>query len=446
MQLTDLIKIYWLIILSLASLSLKGQVIQQAGNITDNSNQNRVYVAFPDTPPCSNSIHFSPNPQLNKIHQEQLRGKNCLIFSAGNYTQRISFIDLNEVIVKGDNSNFEEVILAKTTSENVVRIGNDSSGRSIWFRGSRFDNVRFYDLWFYGGNSVLNASLKSRSFELNKVKISHGDFAGILAKTDKDSSILPYSIKANFVHISKIKGEGVYIGQVNGTRYHRLDSVIFNHIYVDSAGREGFQTSHIKYLHINKGTFMNLGWDMNAGGAQRNNIQISDTFGTIENSIFVHTLNDTTKVELNAAHIQAHGLTFKNCVFISDAPLYIGNLESRDWWPGSYSKEVYDSIGGQKILFENCDFLIFNASSSKGKLAKVFGDIMDIEFRNCRYSNNLNGLFQDGRIDKRTYRLIDGGGNIAVPANQIPFPILDKLGRMKTSEYYSRGIGWLTPQ
>lgn len=405
----------------------------------------KTYVPFPATPTFGTTTTI--NPTDTNIQTADLGGNTDIILGEGAHIPNILINGVSGIRFKGVQPDFASLILqTDTTSTGITRIGdNTATGtHSMRMQGSTFDDVKFYDLWFYGGTGI-KGELSSRSFELNKVKITDGSFAGILAKTDNDSTIVPYNITANYTYMKRFEGEAVYIGQVNGTNYHRLDTVTLTHTFADSIGREGLQTNHVKYIHANKGTWLKLGFDTPSGTAQRNNAQIMDTFGVIENQVFVHNFNDTSaNPGMYAIYIMAHGVTFRNCVFIAPDPIYIGNIESRDWWPRSYSKQVYDSIGGQKLLFENCSFRI-ERTTTNDKLGIVFGDIMDIEFKDCTYSDNLTGLFDDGRIDKVTYSLIDGGGNVAVPKESIPFPQVDSMGRMLTDYYYYRNIGWLTP-
>jgi hypothetical protein len=438
-----------LLILLLLSGWLKAQVFFKTGTTSAQkqgaqADTSLYYVNFPDTPTFGTTTTI--NPTDTNIQTADLGGNSDIILGEGFHVPNILVNGVSNVRFKGVQPDFASLILEDNISATgITRVGdNTATGtHSMRMQGSTFNNVKFYDLWFYGGTGT-KGELSSRSFEFNKIKITDGSFAGILAKTDNDSTVARYNVKANFTYMKRFEGEAIYIGQVNGTNYHEIDTVLLNHIYADSIGREGLQTNHVRYIHANKGTWLKLGFDTPSGSAQRNNAQIMDTFGVIENQVFVHNFNDTTSGSFYAIYMMAHGVTFRNCVFISPDPIYIGNIESRDWWPRSWSKKVYDSLGGQKILFDNCSFRIARTTESD-KLAIVFGDIMDIEFRDCTYSNNMTGLFSDGRSDKITYDLIDGGGNTPVAPTSIPFPEVDSLGRMLTRYYWDRGIGWLTP-
>lgn len=435
-------RILFLLLVSICSYS-QGIFLTGAAAQKSPKAQGLYYVDFPETPTFGTTTTI--NPTDASISVADLGGNSFLLLGAGQHSPSVNLVDFSNVSVKGADPDFANVLAADTTTTTSTVIGNNTTGTALWLRGSSFNNVHIYDLWANGGASTVNASLSSREFSLTKVRISGGSFAGINAKTDNDSTIAAYDITGNFIHISNTEGEGVYIGQVNGTNYHKFDTASFTHVFTDSTGREAFQSNHVKYLHLNKWTSTKIGWDTPSGDAQRKNIQIYDTFGLIENSVFVHNFNDTSSNTLYAIFMQAMGVTFRNCVFIGHSPIYIGNLEAQDWWPRSYTKQYYDSIGGAKILFDNCTFVITDGSAASGKLAQVFGDVMDIEFRDCEYSNNLTGLFNDGRSDKVTYDLIDGGGNSSIDASTVPFPEVDSLGRMITRYYWDRGIGWLTP-
>lgn len=401
------------------------------------------YVSFPETPTFGTTTTISPTD--TNIQTGDLGGNTDVILGEGFHVPNIVVNDISGVRIKGVQPDFGALIAESNISATgITRVGdNTATGtHSMRMQGSSFNNVSFYDIWFYGGTGI-KGELSSRSFTLRKVKITDGTFAGILAKTDNNNTITPYDIDCEFIWIENMEGEGVYIGQVNGTTFHNIASANFQHIYCNNIGREGFQTNHVVDLYLNKGTFLGLGYDTPSGSAQRNNCQIYDTFGLIENCIFVHNFNDIVN-GLYAAFLNCHGITFRNCVFISPDPIYSGNIEARDWWANSHSKADFDLTGGRKILFDNCDFRV--TENNYTHLCRVFNDICDHEFVNCRYSNNLtSGLFQDNRIDKVTYSLIDGGGNSAVDPSTIPFPTVDSLGRMLTETYYNRGIGWLTP-
>ncbi|MBX2963576.1 MAG: hypothetical protein KF687_13775 [Cyclobacteriaceae bacterium] len=412
---------------------------QSTNKLAGNS---KYYVSFPPPPTYNDVTLIRPTDQF--ITPSDLGGKPSVLLGAGVHRPSVNLSDLDNIRILGTETDFANIINADLSDHSITRIGDNSTGTGLWLRGSLLNNVDIYNLWAYGGQSTVSASLSSRSFSLNRVRISDGGFSGVMAKTD-NTILKPYNIKLNFVHIKRMLGEATYIGQTNGTVYHQIDTLSINHLFADSIGREGLQLNHVRWAHINKSTFLRLGFDTPSGAAQRNCAQIGDTFGLIENSVFVHNFNDTTGLssDLRGLVVDAYGITFRNIVIIAPGPVYIGNLEAREWWNNSYQKQYLDSVGSIPITFENCSFRI--SEPFNGKLFRVFSNVADVIVKNCSYSDNITALFDDGRTDKATYRLIDGGGNLPVAPMQIPFPEVDSLGRMINDYYYTRGIGWLTP-
>lgn len=387
-----------------------------------------VYLVIPDAPTFGATTTI--NPTDTEITTPDLGGNTDIILGAGTHAPRIMFTslvgtELAPIRFKGAGG---------TQNPSLTTIGDLSVANQGAIRGNASDWVEFYDM-LIEGDHVFVWEQSSRNVLLQNVELV-GDFAngfsGFRSKTDNNNSVVPYKIVLQYLNIKDVIGEGIYIGQVNGATYHNISEFTANHIYATNCGRESIQLSHVENVDINHFTGINSGTENEL--SQNRALQIQDCSGIIRNSFF-HSVG--TNGNAYAILENTDGMTYFNCYFESEEHVYLGNAEARDWYPNSTIK------GNKKKIFDSCIFN-FQTTNTQTQLLQVFLDICDVEVRNCVIIDTYDGLFADSRIDKITYDLIDGGGNIFVPAAHISMnPTWDSMGRVTTNYHYNRGMGTL---
>jgi len=387
-----------------------------------------LYETIPDAPSFGTTTTITPTD--TQIETADLAGNTDVILGVGTHAPRVMIVGLvgsipTPIRFKGAGG---------TSNPKLTQIGDGTVANQGALRGNTSENIEFYDMYFYGDHVFVweissgNVKIQNADFEGDNIN----GFSGFRSKTDNNAGVAPYDVDISFSRFSNVIGESLYFGQVNGTVYHNLRNVRLHHIFSNHSGRESVQFSHCENLDINHFTGLDAGWEDEL--SQNRALQIQDCSGVIRNSMFQSfgTLGNAYALLENT-----DGMSYFNCFFEAEEHLYLGNAEARDWYPNSTIK------GNKKKIFDSC-ILKIATTNTQTSLLQVFLDICDIEVRNCIISDNYLTLFEDSRIDKLTYSLIDGGGNIFVPSNHPAMnPTFDSLGRINNAYHYNRGFGYL---
>lgn len=203
----------------------------------------------------------------------------------------------------------------------------------------------------------------------------------MLASSSTDK-YLSFDIRNFRVFGKNTEGEGIYIGNT-GTTFAVTDDVYIEDVFITDKGRDALQIGHVTNLYVNRFTSFDVGKTNTS--QQDHLVQIVDTNGLIENSIFDY--------GPRIFNISTHGVTFRNCLFVFyDATEigFIGRTDNLSYYPTARHN-------GQPILFDACYFLDLSGNSS-GALLNVQERIANVEFLNCVFDTPKSTLFQDTRV------------------------------------------------
>lgn len=384
-----------------------------------------VYTAIPVDPiPGTTTII---NPSDTDISMADLGGNTDIIMAAGIHGPRIR---LNTIV--GSEETPIRFFGEKDGDTLLTQIGDGSVTNNSAFYNVDSDYVEVYGIFFYGG-TVLVWEGRGRNFKAQNC-IMQGDningFSGYRTKSDGDPTVAPYIVELINCDISKVIGEPFYFGQVNGPDFNNILFLYMLHCSGFNSGREPLQTSHCMNMDINHFSGMNCG--LTDEGSQNRALQIQDSNGVIRNSLF-QSFGVTGSVY--GLFYKSDGVTFFNCFIEGEDSLFLGDGKVQDWWDNSIIK------GSKPTIIESCILYIKN-NRVTDELCQVFNDQGDFVLRNNIISDNKIGLFADGRTDKITHSIIDGGGNVYLPSTHPIFhPTVDLLQRVNSSLHHKRGMG-----
>lgn len=386
-------------------------------------NTNFVYLDTPDAPVFADCTTI--NPTTSPIETADLGGKTDICLGAGTHAPAVRILnvvgtELTPVRFKGAGG---------TDNPRLTQIGNDNPANTYAFGIQGGDWIEVYDLLVYGNNG-LRAEAQQKNVKFQNVIVQNTfHFHGFTSKTDNDNTIPAYKVIIFYCEVPEgVTGEGIYVGQTVGAVFHNLSLCHVKHFYCYKMGREAVQFAHCEDLLVEHLTGLLCAQANTAG--QNKLMQILDSNGIVRNSIFTNG-NGTS----DSYDHRADGVTFKNCFFKGYRKWYFANVTGQTWYATSTIK------GNKPIVIDNCIICITNPDEIY--LIECYLDVCDITVQNCVLSSTISALFGDSRLDKLTYDLIDGGGNIYLPITHPIFsPSFDARGRITTSIHYRRGLGW----
>lgn len=191
---------------------------------------------------------------------------------------------------------------------------------------------------------------------------NNNGFAGIMAKSDNKPDVQMQSIMITDVKARRFTGEGLYIGQSTSDpkRYHRISQTNIAHFIGTDMFREIAQLRHVDNVHITNS--MSLRGGLANKRDQNFNWQIIDSYGTMENCVFVHDMPS------QVWNIHTTGLKLKNNVVVGhpgcDRLAYFGqNVEL------GKDKRIDSDVAYDPIVIDTLFGLNFNESKELFKVA-----------------------------------------------------------------------------
>jgi len=231
--------------------------------------------------------------------------------------------------------------------------------------------------------------------------------------------------------------EHFYFGATTTNTYAIHQALTVENCFGYTSEWDGIQVQNARDFHFNKLTIIGAGTD--ATGGQDANIQVQNSYGTVENSIFMGAPQ--------GARITTQELIFRNN--------YVQ-------WTGNQANQILSYYGNYaaanrlmvdptvtEILIEDCDFV---ATTWTGALFDVLDPNVNITITNCRIEGPTS-LFQDSRGGSPTGTLTDGGGNTFVSSGTIPTPTFSNYtptdftghGLLTEQTHHQAGRGFRTP-
>lgn len=236
------------------------------------------------------------------------------------------------------------------------------------------------------------------------------------------------------------EGEHIYLGHVSTETIFEKNSI--TQCAALDAGREGLQIKWAEQSRVYNSTFKNVGQVSDA--AQQHAFQVEVSADTeIVDCIF-----DGAKRSVN---LFTHDLTVKGGVIRwTNSAGYIGKASS--FWPGNAK------LNGEKILFDGVTFIFDNADTDE-YFAQWDDTDVDLEFRNCIFSDNINSaIVDDNRAGSPTNDLIGttttNGNSVVAKATllaRMPTYVsedednVDFMNVPPGSYWFNRGVGKGTP-
>lgn len=388
-----------------------------------------VYLDIPVDPTPGTTTTIEPSD--TNIEMADLGGNTDIILAAGIHGPRVRL----DTIV-GTEGTPIRFFGEKDGDTLLTQIGDGSVTNNAALYNVDSDWVEFYSVFVFGGTCLVWEG-RGRNFKAQNCVIK-GDningFSGYRTKTDNDITVAAYIVELVNCDISEVIGEPFYFGQVNGPLFNNLSFLnILNCSGYDS-GREPLQTSHCIDMDINHFSGFDCGLTDESG--QNRALQIQDSNGVIRNSVFQ---SFGTTGSVYALFYKSDGVTLFNCFIEGEDSLFLGDGSAQDWWDNSIIK------GNKPTILESC-ILYIKSNDVTTELCQVFNDQGDFVVRNCIISDNKVGVFADGRTDKDTYNLIDGGGNVFLPNTHPAFNITKNSLKMVTSVFHrNRGIAKRLP-
>ena len=394
-----------------------------------------VQITVSNVHPDSVKLTVIPPKPKEKVY---VQPPNAPVFSNPNTitlsgNQTVFASNLNgklEQILTGTATNLTLNGIGGTASMPVVFSGGVIKGTSATQRSIRTLNAsRYFEMHGFvadgnDGGVMLSGPTDGSSAGINLVNglINGPKFAGYWCNTGGGS--YEY-INSSFLRVKNSGGEGLYLGNTSKATRSTIKQSKHQHLFIQNAGWDALQITSASNLSIDRFTIIGAG-KLNQAG-QNALIQLQMCNGIVENGIAIGGASSLS--------LFSHDLTIRNCYFSWDSEdaIYIGDASGEP------------QLNGKPLTIDGCTFV---APGSK-PLAVVAMRGADVVIKNCVISDNRRGLFTDSRGTGSGNRLVDGGGNVFLPAAQIEKPEFKDDGAVGmvvvNDSFYNAHRGFRTP-
>lgn len=274
---------------------------------------------------------------------------------------------------------------------------------------------------------VLNPVVGGAIHRIYNIAIKNVGYSGyLLTAPSSGGSYYKKTIGAHLkVEGLVTEGEGWYSGHVTTSTPN--NSLILVHVAGKDKGRNGFQHKWGTKTRAYNHTYRNVAQVADTAQNQAFQIEVS------ADTIMYDFIFDGVKYPFN---LFTHDLIVDGgFTRFTVGAGYIG--ESEDFWPGN------PNLNGIKVIFKNHTFIFDNAGTAY--LAQWAETGCDLEFQNCRFSDNINSaIVQDIRGGSPTNSLIGTtttNGNTSVAKATL----LAEIPLYKSDDVNNKDFNYLFP-
>lgn len=403
----------------------------------------RIYITPQDGPTFSNSQTLSSGQVAlpGSIFPVDLTKKEIIL--SGNWALGITFNTL--VGSAGPVNNFRF-----TNADNTVTIGTATNANHA-FQSLNDCNYLEVSGRKYSEPIILKAGSGQSGFvwyplsgagSVIRIRNTLGDaikYADLLASVGASGKKYQKIIYTNNrIKGNVLDGEGIYIGNVSTAT--QTDLAVVTNFAVMDKGREAIQVKWANSFKIYGFTAVNVGQipasDPNHNG-QNHGLQIEASNGFYKDGIVYNSPRPI--------NFFSHGDTIKNVSFYySEERGYIG--DALDAFPGD------PRLTGGPIVFIDCDFTYIGPGTID-YFTEIAERTANIEWKNCKFSSNIQALYYDHRSPGHTNSII---GTFTTNGNSIvdvPIPTFKSTDvysedflKLTSAYHYNLGRGSLTPR
>ncbi|MEM8564927.1 MAG: hypothetical protein AAGF85_00605 [Bacteroidota bacterium] len=376
-------------------------------------------------PTDENLLDLATNGET--IENSDLNGKKVQLVPA-NWANRLRLNGVNgslndHLIVKAQDDSGYSIVGGDTVAAGQQVLGTLNSPNYITYEGLHLKGNSNPAIAGITGTSAWPDALGSY-WVWRDIVSEAMSFANMQANfsTGVNSSNFYQSLLIEFFRSfgHNIEGENFYVGdtdKADGT-YSMIANAIMRHCLGYDKGRDGIQFNHVTNALIEYCTIHNVGQE-NIGG-QNLCFQFHNGTGIVRNNIF----HDSPEL----MNIFSHDVLFENNFWrhTSSVGAYIGRLAN------SYGANA-ENLNNQPLIWRN---EIFDCAVTTPNLFNIWEDQCDIILEDCYFSDLIQNIFVDNRVDKLSYN-IQVINPTFYPAGSIPLPAYVSLN---PDDYTTHGL------